>query len=173
MHWSFACSQKPWTSISDVSISRTRFCSQAAFQHAELVSKRCKVETIEKTMAQDAMSRENAIRACNEKICKMRERLATLDEVNGMHQKMTPETRMGLIKLEMQEINSERLWNDWPRIIEQKAVAITTEAQDVHNSSDEFSRVLLGYRKNFGLSFDDGSKGGQPTSTDAVVTMQE
>ena len=136
---------------------------QAKFQHHELVGKRDKVEALQKAMEQDAKVHELAVRTGNEKLRQLRERLAQDDENhhhksksnNKNHTTMSTETAHTLLEIEMDDVDSDRLWKDWPRIVEQKADAIQTNAAHMRHSNEELVRILEGYQKQYGLVVDN------------------
>ena len=131
---------------------------QANYQHADLVGKREKIATIQKTTQQDELFRDKALRSGNDKMRQLRKKLDAVDsnKKNSHNKKcrggeMNPETALEFLKSEMNGFDGERLWKDWPHIVEQKAASVQKEADEMRRSSEELSRILEGYKRHFGL----------------------
>jgi uncharacterized membrane protein YdfJ with MMPL/SSD domain len=96
-------------------------------------------------MEEEAKTREAAIRSAREAVQKRRNKMASQNKPD-----LSTEQQVQRMEKELQEIDNERVWPKWPRLVEQKAAAITMEAADLHRSSDTVRKVIAGYKNHFG-----------------------
>jgi hypothetical protein len=141
----------------------THLKCEVQFQHYELVSKREKLDALYKRMEEDAMERKDTISMLNTNIHRTREEILAKNNKEPFFIKTGEQ--VATIQREMDDCNSGRLWNEWPQIIENKATSVTTEATDLHRSSEELERILEGYKKHFGLSIDTGMNGKEASAS--------
>lgn len=95
-------------------------------------------------MKEEAKTREAAIHSAREAVQKRRNKMATQSKPD-----LAAEQQVQRMEKELQEIDNERVWPKWPRLIEQKAAAIAMEAGDLHRSSDALTKIIAGYEKHF------------------------
>lgn len=96
-------------------------------------------------MEEEAKTREAAIRSAREAVQKRRNKMATQNKPD-----LATEHQVQRMEKELQEIDNERVWPKWPRLVEQKAATIAMEAGDLHRSSDALRKIIAGYKQHFG-----------------------
>lgn len=119
------------------------------------MSKHDKIETLKKTIEEEARTNEYAIGSQNDKIRQVRDLLATA--ASSIKPAIGGSMKETLLQREMEEVNSERLWTEWPTIIEKKAASITMEAVDLHRSSEALECILEGYKRKFEVTVGNAS----------------
>ena len=156
-----------------------------------MVCKRDKCENLQKSAQEVAQKRELAVRASNEKLRQLRDRLG-LEEKNVK----SPKTAQMELEIELNDVDSDRLATTWQRVLTQKADSIRAEAHQTRHSNEELVRILKGYQKQYNLQVggdaalkamqrlvaaaandnDDGARGGEYGSNNdnnAVTAMQQ
>jgi hypothetical protein len=96
-------------------------------------------------MGEEAKTREAAVRSAREAVQKRRNKMASQSKPD-----LSTEQQVQRMEKELQDIDNEKVWPKWSRLVEQKAVAIAMEAGDLHRSSEVLEKVLAGYEKHFG-----------------------
>lgn len=96
-------------------------------------------------MQEERTSRDADIRSAREAVKKRRNKIA-----NDGKPDFTKEKQVQMMEKELQEIDNERIMSKMPRLVEQKAAAITMEAADFHRSSETLRNIIAGYKKHFG-----------------------
>jgi uncharacterized membrane protein YdfJ with MMPL/SSD domain len=100
-------------------------------------------------MDEEAKTREAAVRSAREAVQKRRNKMASQSKPD-----LSAEQQVQRMEKELQEIDNEKVWPKWPRLIEQKATAIAMEAGDLHRSSEALDKVIAGYKRHFGNVMD-------------------
>ena len=152
---------------------------QANYQHSDLVGKREKLDATKEKMENDAKVRQIAARTSHEKTAQLRKHLAVANGEMKIGNKknrrrhwlsfndgveMNEKTARELLEIETNDLDGDRLWKHWPRIVEQKADYVQKEADVLFRSNEEIARILEGYKRQFGLKID---------SDDVAEVMQQ
>lgn len=111
-----------------------------------MVCKRDKCENLKKVAQEIAQKRELSVRAGNEKLRQLRDRLGQ-DEKSVT----SPKTAQMELEIELNDVDSDRLATYWLRILAQKADCILSEAEQTRHSNEELVRILEGYQKHYNL----------------------
>jgi uncharacterized membrane protein YdfJ with MMPL/SSD domain len=96
-------------------------------------------------MEEEAKTREAAVRSAREAVQKRRNKMASQSKPD-----LSPEEQVQRMEKELQEVDNEKVWPKWSRLVEQKATAIAMEAADLHRSSEALEKVIAGYKRHFG-----------------------
>lgn len=88
--------------------------------------------------------REASLLSTRDAVRKRREKLPT-----GNEEPLEQEQLEMVMEL-LQEIDATDVLPNWPRLIEQKATAITMEASDLHRNCEALKRRIVGYKKHLG-----------------------
>ena len=126
-------------------LDRDSLFRQTQFQHTELVGKKEKITSLEEKIHEETKTREASIRLASQAVKKRRNKAATQGKPEHSSDK-----QVHVLEKELQEIDNERVWPKWPRLVEQEATAITMEAGELHDTSASVRMVLEGYRKHVG-----------------------
>jgi hypothetical protein len=118
---------------------------QNQFQHSELIGKKEKIRRLEEKMDEETKSRQASLCAARDAVKKRRNKVATQGKPDH-----STEKQVQIIEKEKQEVDNDRVWSKWPRLVEQKAAAIAMEAADLHRSAESLRNVIAGYKKHFG-----------------------
>lgn len=94
-------------------------------------------------MEEESKSREAELISARDAVMKRRNKIARPNKPDYAHAK-----QISIVRSELQDIDSARIWPKWPRMIEQKATFMTMQTAENFRSFESLRNVIGGYNKH-------------------------
>mmetsp|Transcript_57475 Transcript_57475/g.69147 ORF Transcript_57475/g.69147 Transcript_57475/m.69147 type:complete len:238 (+) Transcript_57475:107-820(+) len=143
-----------------------RLVEETKFQHAELVAKRNKCEKYKLKVKDDIKLRSKDLMIIRESIRKRRTMVANFDCTHRrQHEQPFMDIQISTDQgatcqdpsfkdsaRKIMEMDDDILMEKLPRLVEEKASAISSKVEDLHRASETLKRRRDGYRRYLGIS---------------------